>query len=106
MLKIIQTIIILAVMYVGIQLVGIIGGAIFDFASLMVPDNRPADEQINDALHDCANWFHKQSGRTDAQREASHNAAGLYYNPNTGRYEEDQERFSRELDAKYGHNQE
>ncbi len=88
-------------LYVAFQLITIIGGGIIDFAKLMMPGSGDPIEEVNKGLKDGADWFHEHSGRTDAQREAAYNAAGLYYNPKTGEYEEDPERFSRELDQKY-----
>lgn len=103
--RIIKTAIIIVSVYVAIRLFIIIGGGIFEWAALMAPTDKSGTEQLNDGFHDAGEWFHEKSGRSDTEREKSMNAAGLYYNSETGRYEEDPERFARELDAKYGHNQ-
>ena len=101
-MKAIRTIVIIVMLIVCIQLFWIIGKGIFGYASVMVPDSRPGSEQLGDAMHECGEWFHEHSGRTRKQQEESMNAAGLYWNEEAGRYEEDPERYSKYLDSKFG----
>ena len=104
MQQFVKSVIMLVAIYIAIQLVIILGGAVFDFAKVAAPGSDDSVENINSSLEDGGNWLYEHSGMTKEQHEASMNAAGLYYNPETGKYEEDAERFSRELDMKYRNN--
>ncbi len=98
----IKIIIAIIAFFVFFKFFMILGEGILDFASLMVPNDKDPIESINDDLQDAGDWFFEKSGRSKAERDASMEAAGLYYNPETGRYEEDEERHARYLDERFG----
>ncbi len=99
--KAFKSIVVIIAVYVIAQLVFIIGGCIIDVSAIMFPSNDKPITGIKKTMNGCSDWFHEQSGRSDAEREKAYNESGLYYNEATGEYEEDQERFSKELDMKY-----
>lgn len=74
----------------------------FGMADVAKPSGLRGTDDLNDGLRKSGDWFHSHSGKSDSEREKSMNGAGLYYNPETGNYEEDPDRFSSELDEKYG----
>jgi hypothetical protein len=101
-MKGIKTIIFIVVAIFMIRLAIILGGFIIDMAGVAAPSDKHGVDALKEGLGDAADYFHEKSGRTDAQREKSMNDAGLFYNPSTGEYEEDWDKYSKYLDSKYG----
>ncbi len=101
-MKILKIFIAVVIGYVGIVVSILVLKFMFGMAEVATPSGLRGTDDLNDGMYKAGEWFHEHSGRSEAEREKSMNAAGLYYNPETGRYEEDPERFSRDLDAKYG----
>ena len=75
---------------------------VIDMAGIAAPSDRQGIESINDGFGNAADYFHERSGRTDEQREKARNEAGIFYNQETGEYEDDPEKYSRYLDEKFG----
>jgi len=101
-MKILKILVAVVVGYVGIVVSIQVFKFMFGMAEVAMPSGLSGTDDVNDGLHKAGEWFHEHSGMSDAEREKSLNAAGLYYNSETGQYEEDPDRYSRDLDAKYG----
>lgn len=103
-MKAIKTFVFLIIAAFMLCLLKIIGVFVFDMASLMVPSGKSGIDDVNDGLKEGAEWFEKRSGMTPAEKQKAYNDAGLFYNPETGEWEEDPEKYSRYLNAKTGYN--
>ncbi len=103
-MRAIKTFIFIIVAAFMLCLLKILGVFVFDMASLAVPSDKEGIEDVNEGLKDAASWFRERSGKTPEEIQKSYNDAGLFYNPETGEWEEDPERYSRYLNAKTGYN--
>lgn len=101
-MKVLKIFVVIVFGYFCIRIAILVFQFMFGMAGVAMPEGGSSIDKINNSLHEGSNWFHEHSGMTEKEREKSMNAAGLYYNPETGRYEEDRGRLSRELDEKYG----
>lgn len=101
-MKILKILVAAVVGYVGIVLSILVLKFMFGMADVARPSGLRGTDDLNDGMKNAGSWFHEHSGRSDADREKSMNSAGLYHNSETGQYDEDPDRFSSDLDEKYG----
>ena len=92
---------------VGIFLLGfakILLVFVFDMVSIAVPSDKHGVDAVNEGLKDGSEWFEKRIDRTPDEKRKAMNDAGLFYNPSTGEWEEDWEKYDAYLNAKTGYN--
>lgn len=77
---------------------------VFDMASIAAPSDRHGADAMNEWFEEEAEYFGKKAYKTEEEKRKAYNDAGLFYNPETKKWEEDPEKFSRYLNAKYGYN--
>ena len=105
-MKEVKVLFLLVVGIIAFGLVRIIVVFIFDIAAVAVPSDRHGADAMNEWFEDESDRFAKKAYKSDAERNKARNEAGLFYNPETGEWEEDPDKYSRYLDAKYGYNPE
>ena len=85
-------------------LLRIMGVFVFDMASLMVPSDKRGVDAVNEGLSEGSEFFEKKLNRTPAEKQKAMNDAGLFYNPETGEWEEDLDKYDAYMNAKSGYN--
>ncbi len=100
----IRAFILIILLIFSFEFLSIVLPGMFELLSLAVPNDKTPEESINEGIEEASRWFRERSGKSDAQHDADMRAAGLFYNNETGRYEENPYLYEQYLNERFGRN--